>query len=402
MAFIKQYRTALIAILVIAIVLAFLVPAVRGPVIPSIIIKASPLKATVIASGRVEAANRFSVSSRVQGVVRQVLVSEGSAIKAGDVLVKLQSEESGADMASAKARVALAEARLRRVAEFDAPLAGSKLKQAEIALQQAQRHEANVARLFSGRNASAEELAVAKETTQQRQQELSTARLDVKNRQRGGIAEQEARASLADARAALAAARARTADWELVSPVDGILIRRTVEPGQLARPGDELLVVAPSFVREIRVDLDEKNLQFIQEGQPARVLADAYPDKPFDVSLFRIAPGIDADRGTVELRFRATKWPDFLREDMTVSVEMLTASRKAALVVPTDALFSLSGATHVWCLRKYRVQHCKVTAGLRSNDQVEIMQGLSVGDVVLLPGSMILSPGDRVRTEEMQ
>ncbi|RTL37390.1 MAG: efflux RND transporter periplasmic adaptor subunit, partial [Rhodocyclaceae bacterium] len=71
--------------------------------------------------------------------------------------------------------------------------------------------------------------------------------------------------------------------------------------------------------------------------------ADAYPARPFDATLYYLAPAVDPQRGTVEIRFRVPAPPDFLRPDMTVSVETITGRRDATLVLPSEAVRDLDG-----------------------------------------------------------
>src|SRR5690606_15635053 len=128
---------------------------------------------------------------------------------------------------------------------------------------------------------------------------------------------------------------------------------------------------------EILVPVDEKNLGVLKVGQTAQVVADAYPNQPFEAVLTFIAPGIDSQRGTVDVRLRANPEPDFLLEDMTVSVNILTASRDEALVVPNDALNRVTGDdAFVWRARAGKAEQVAVRLGLRGLVMTEIVAGL--------------------------
>src|SRR5690606_20970426 len=106
------------------------------------------------------------------------------------------------------------------------------------------------------------------------------------------------------------------------------LLTRAAEPGDLVQPGQVLFTLALRGATEILAPLDEKNLPLLALGQEARVVSDAYPQRPFPATLHYIAPSIDPQRGTVDLRLRVEPAPDFLRQDMTVSVNIETGRRE--------------------------------------------------------------------------
>jgi HlyD family secretion protein len=148
---------------------------------------------------------------------------------------------------------------------------------------------------------------------------------------------------------------------------------------------------------ELVASVDERYLSQLQPGQRARVLADAYPQQPFEASLERLAPLVDAQRGAVQVWLRPQgQVPGFLREDMTLSVELLTAERERALAVPLSALRQDGGSQgRVAVLEAGRVVERTLRLGLRSLDRVEVQQGLQAGEQLLLDPRLDL--GARVR-----
>jgi len=199
------------------------------------------------------------------------------------------------------------------------------------------------------------------------------------------------------ARAAAEAARARLAQATLRAPAAGRVIVREVEPGQIVQAGKALLTLSIDGPTELLAQVDERFLGQLKVDQRARVLADAYPQQPFDARLVRLAPAIDAQRGAVEVRFSIDgAVPGFLREDMTLSIETITGERSAALVLPLRAVRSMAAAGgSVLLLEEGRAVERSVKLGLRTLDQVEVTHGLAAGDTVLLDAD--LAPGTRVK-----
>jgi HlyD family secretion protein len=180
------------------------------------------------------------------------------------------------------------------------------------------------------------------------------------------------------------------------------VIVRAVEPGQIVQPGRALLTLAVDAPTELIASVDERFLAQLAPGQGAQAVADAYPDQPFGVRIARLAPAVDAARGAVEVRLVPDGAPPpFLREDMTLSIEVVTGERAAARVLPLAAVQSHgdAGRGTVLVVRDGRAQPQAVALGLRTLDQVEVVDGLADGDVVLLDPT--LAPGTRVRAQRL-
>jgi HlyD family secretion protein len=148
----------------------------------------------------------------------------------------------------------------------------------------------------------------------------------------------------------------------------------------------------------LSAQIDEKNLPFLREGQEAVASSDAFPDRQFKARLYYVSPGVDVTRGSVEARFRVPDPPEYLRADMTISIDMGVAHKDRALTVPAPAVRESGGARTVQIVRGGRAETVKVETGVRTGSRVEIVSGAAAGDtVVLTPG---IPDGARVRTRD--
>ena len=187
------------------------------------------------------------------------------------------------------------------------------------------------------------------------------------------------------------------AQLALLAPTDARVLLRAVEPGQIVQPGKALLSLALAGPTQLVAQVDERFLDQLQTGQSATVVADAFAAQRFAARVLSIAPAVDAQRGAIEVKFVLEGGaPTYLREDMTLSVEVETARRDNALVLP---LALLRAQDTVLVLQDGRAQLRKLRLGLRTLDAVEVLDGLAAGEVVL-QGSA-LQPGQRVRTRFM-
>lgn len=359
----------------------------QGPLLPSYEVVSSPLIQTVVASGRVEKVSRTQIGSEITGVVLERLVQEGDRVSRGDVLLVLKSDEISA-------QVRQAEAELKELATTRRPQAEVDLANAKVQLEQAQR-EALRRRNTELGILSAEEREKSIEAERLARNNLESARLKVASLAPDKVEETKLRERLAALQAQLAKTKIR-------AEVSGIILTRNVEPGDLVQPSQTLFTIALDGATEIRVPFDERNLPLLALQQKAAVIADAYPDQPFPAHINFIAPSIDAQRGTVDVRLTVDPVPDFLRQDMTVSVNVETNKRERTLVIPNDALSSISGnkAMVILVRRDRKIQRHPITLGLRGLVMSEVVAGLKEGDHVLTDAESVLKDGTRVRIEQ--
>lgn len=369
------------------IVLALVWRALLPPELPAWRIDAAPLVQQVVATGRVITTSRSQVGSEITATVVERHVREGDTVEPGQLLVTLQAP----DLAAA---VREAEAALQRLVTGSRPEAEARLAQAEAQLAQASREARRREDLFNRQLIAREALEQALEAESVARAAAEAARASATTTRAGGSEE-------AQLRERLAAARAQLARTQIRAQRAGTVLTRNVEPGDLVQPGRVLFTIAHTGNTEIEVPVDEKNLATLTEGQQAVCLADAWPDHPFPAVVDYIAPGIDADRGTVTLRLRVEPVPEFLRQDMTVTVNIETGRRDSALVVPNDALLpaDAQGRRAVLVVRDGRVVRLPVTTGLRGVTMTEVTEGLAAGDEVLADGARTgIAEGARVRT----
>ncbi|MGQ9375417.1 efflux RND transporter periplasmic adaptor subunit [Acinetobacter tandoii] len=359
----------------------------QGPLLPSYEVVSSPLIQTVVASGRVEKVSRTQIGSEITGVVLERMVQEGDRVSRGDVLLVLKSDEISA-------QVRQAEAELKELATTRRPQAEVDLANAKVQLEQAQR-EALRRRNTELGILSAEEREKSIEAERLARNNLESARLKVASLAPDKVEETKLRERLAALQAQLAKTKIR-------AEVSGIILTRNVEPGDLVQPSQTLFTIALDGATEIRVPFDERNLPLLALQQKAAVIADAYPDQPFPAHINFIAPSIDAQRGTVDVRLTVDPVPDFLRQDMTVSVNVETNKRERTLVIPNDALSSISGnkAMVILVRRDRKIQRHPITLGLRGLVMSEVVAGLKEGDHVLTDAESVLKDGTRVRIEQ--
>ena len=351
-------------------------------------------------SGRVATLSRVDVGSTMTGRVLEVAVAEGAHVTKGEALVRLESGELRAALEQAQASERQAAARLTGLRSTGRSGAQATLAQADSVLVAAQADLQRTRDLVAKGFLSEARLDDAQRGSAVARAQQAAARAQSAANADQGTDVTQAQAQLAVTASATAAARARLDQAVLSAPADARVLARLVEPGQIVQPGRALLSLALAGPLLLVAQVDERFLEQLQVGQLASVLADAFPNQRFSGRVQSISPLVDAQRGAVEVKFSLPQAPPaFLREDMTLSIEVETARRDAALVVPASALRGdgSSATATVLVERDGQAEARKVRLGLRTLEAAEVLDGLAAGDTVLL--GTTAQPGQRVRAD---
>ncbi|MEW6175843.1 efflux RND transporter periplasmic adaptor subunit [Stutzerimonas sp. KH-1] len=381
----KNFRRAWPLLVVLALAGGWLIRSqLQGPQVPAYRLETRPLVQRVVASGEVDSQSLAQVGSEITGVVAARHVREGDEVEAGDLLLELRDDEQ-------RARLREAEAGLQQLIDSTRPQAQATLREAQHNLEQASRELKRRETLFERKLLASEPLEQARRAELTARVIRDRARFAAAALAEGGSEEQVLRQRLEAARATLAKTR-------IHAQVTGIVQTRDVEPGDLVQPGRTLLSIARSGSSEILLPLDEKNLAPVRLGQAASIIADAYPERVLPARVSFIAPAVDTARGTIDVHLDLLEPADFLRQGMTVSVNIETGRRDQALVLPNDALRARSGPrAQVLRVRDGVVERVDVRLGLLGTALSEVVEGLTTGDLVLLDDA---EEGKRVRVTE--
>lgn len=289
---------------------------VKAPTYRTVEITRGPLEVTVVANGTVNPVRTVSIGSELSGIVRKVNVDVNSVVKAGDVLIELDDSNLKANVNQAKASLASAKASL---AEAQATLVEAEAKMLRY-------EELN--KSSGGRLPSRTELDVQRATVL---------------KSKAGV--QSALAAIDDAQATLDTRLTDLSKSQIKSPVDGVVLTRSVEPGYAVAASlqaVELLTVATDLRElELEVDVDEADVGQVKEGQDATFTVASYPNKRFPAKLTKVAYGstTSTDNVITYTAYLDVKNPQLeLRPGMTATATINTAKSENALLVPSTAL----------------------------------------------------------------
>lgn len=337
-------------------------------------VKRGDLTVSVTATGKIEPIRTVELRSKASGEIIKMLVEEGDFVKKGQVICELEQTTASNDYEQAKADLEVAKVNL------------------EIADKELQRQQGLYAqKLISD-------------------QELESSRLKY----------EQAKSQSVKAEANLSSAKERLDDTVIRSPMDGVMIKRYVEEGQVIASGISnvsggtlIAVVGELNSVYIQADVDETDIGKVALGQPVKVIADAYSEKEFYGTVLRIAPmGAEVQNVTTfKVTAQVNNPQRLLKAGMNANVEIVAADLKNVLLLPVEAVKEAGEVTqflpaargngqgqaaaklpkmnlnpkqkYVLALRDGSPTPLPVEIGVSNLDFVELKSGLSEGDSVL-------------------
>jgi len=321
--------------------------------------------AGITANGYVVARTKASVSAEVMGRLEYLGVQEGSLVRKGEVIARIQSADYRAALTAARARAQ----QLRLETE-----------QAQRDLERAERlHTENVIAITEVESARTKKASLEAQT-------------------------QAAVAQAAQAVASLDHTNVR-------APFAGTVLRKDAEVGEMVAPSSAgggltrtaIVTMADLSTLEVEVDVNEAYIAQVRTGQASRITLDAYPDTSFSGAVRQVVPTADRQKATVQVKVSILDRDPRILPEMGAKVEFTRgegdalASAPRRVMVPGSAVTQGSDGAKVWVIEEEKASSRTVDVGPARGDQVEIRRGLAGGEQVVLNAPAGIKEGARVR-----
>jgi HlyD family secretion protein len=344
----------------------------------------------IYATGTVEAENRVHVKARTPGALVELLVRAGASVKQGDLLARIDSKVAGFDAERGRAELRAAVQQSGK----EAPRLVALAAQAESI-----RFELATARTDLGRSLS---LAASGAIPSSEVDRVRTKVSLLEGSLAANAAEQRALRVDLDAMRAQKTAQAealdaRVSDAEVRAPLDGIVLSKNVELGEVVSVNQALFTVGDARSLVLELDVDESDIARVRDGQgdgpgtEAAVSLLAFPHETLLGRVFEIMPDADRQKKAFLVKVRMEKPPAGLRSGMTAEVNLIVDAHEG-LLVPSAAE---SGGS-VWVVKGGRASQRRVRTGIRDPLRVEVLDGLVEGDELVVEGFEALVEGARV------
>jgi multidrug efflux pump subunit AcrA (membrane-fusion protein) len=369
--------------------------------------ESGPMGGSVTYTGGVAPFNEEDIYPRVTGRIVEMTVYPGDAVRAGQVVARLDDVELGSRVVEAEAGRATAQAnRTQMEADLVAAQHGIVQMERELAMVAA---ELTYARGVTSRG---ERLVKSGAISQQEFESDRSMAASLEAKQQAARAKlEQARAMEASARGKLEAsasmvakaeAEARTArvvrDYvTIVAPSAGYVVKRIVAPGVLVQPGMPILKITQVDRVRLQANVGEKDLASIRVGAPVRVTTTASGAAPIEARVTSVFPFVDPGARTAVVEAVVDNPGRRLVPGQYVTMQFTTGLRAKAVSVPRSAVARLGGKATVWVVEGDRVEPREVLLGLEDSERVEVTRGLAAGEHVVARGHEGLYADARVR-----
>lgn len=340
-------------------------------------------EALLNASGYVTPRRRATVAAKVTGRVDQIYAEEGLRVKSGQVLATLDCSQPNATLTSTKT---------------DRDATAAALADLEVQSGNADRELKRSQGLSSAGVISPQALDTAKTTADSLHSKIALTR-------------EQVRAS--DAK--IAVAQQDVDNCVVRAPFDGIIVSKDAQRGEIVSPlsagggftrtGIATLVDMKSL--EIEVDVNESYIARVRPGQRVSATLDAYPDRELPASVRTVIPTADRQKATVKVRITFDKLDDTILPDMGVKVAFLSpapppgkSGSDAKAIIPKSAVLADGGKQVVYLVRDQKLERRAVSLGNERGSDVEILAGVSPGDLLVVRGAETLRDGQTVEVKQ--
>jgi|SRR5882672_1109024 len=289
-----------------------------------------------------EADQEASVVAKVGGEVRSILVEEGRAVRAGQVLARLDGDQLRLEAEKANVTLAKLERDYRRNVEL---------------------HDKGLVSPGAFENLKYE--------------------VDAQ-------------------RAASDLAKLQLSYTEIRAPIDGVIVERLVKVGNTIKPNDVLFRVTDLKPLIVYVHIPERELERLKPDQPAAIHVDAVPQHTFEGHVARISPVVDPQTATFKATIEVDDPSERLNPGMFARIGIVYERRDQALQIPRTAIVDDQGQTTVFIVENGKAQQRRIGVGLTNDGLVEVTDGLKGHEQVVVVGQGGLKTGNAVRVVELE
>lgn len=318
------------------------------------LLKPRDLKQTLPLSGSLRAVNQAAVKARLAGEVREVLVREGEAVKAGQLLVKMDASEYQARLEQTRGSLMAAQGQL------------------DMATKARDNNKALLSKGFISQNAF----------------DNAASQYDI------------ARANVESAKGALDVANKALNDTRILAPISGLVSSRMVQPGEKVSADNRLLDVVDLRQLELEAAVPTSDIMSIAQGQEVQVKVEGLA-QPLPGKVVRINPAIQAGSRSIMVYIQVDNPEGMLRAGMFGEARLTLAKKSGVLSVPQSAVQLEAGKPVIYTIENGKLAQRAVTLGIKGDDgeggAVEVLKGLDEGAQIVRNNLGYLRPGTAVR-----
>ena len=336
-------------------------------------VKSSSIQQTVFGTGTLEGKNRLAISPRETGAIRKLYADQGDVVKAGTLLVEMDSDDIVQQLKVAEAELTVAQAALQRI-DAEIRSARANLEYANTMFQRSEK-------LLSSN-------AESRSTYDKNRQNKLVAKAELEQAEKRRI---EAEATLAKHQAQIAYYKTKLSETRLTAPFDALIVRRNREQGAIVNPGVSIMDIVDTSAIWASVWVDETQIALLQTGLAVDVVFRAFPNQRFTGKICRLWRETDRETREYKVDIALDKLPPNWTLGQRLEVYIKVSKPENCVNIPANLVSWKNNQPFVLAVEDGKITERPVKLGIRSQNKVEIISGLQAGDKIVMQPQKNLS-----------
>ncbi len=369
-------------------------------------VQMKPLVYSISMTGDLSPLMQVDLYPKVSGYLERITVQMGDSVKQGQIIAQIDQTDYLQRVKEIEARVALAKAQLE---EIEAGARMEELRQAEETVRAAQSrfenaklHRERMEALFNRKVISKKELDVAEMEFTVAEAQLASSLEHLKLLREGARREtrEASRAKLREVEALLAQEKIRLQYTQIIAPFSGEISRRFVDAGTLVSPSTPIVSLIHTRTLKAIAHVLEKDVPLVKTGMKASITTESFPGKIFEGRIVRINSALDPMTRTLQIEIEIPNPDRLLKPSMFARIELILVEKSQALLIPREAVLLSDGTKSIFILKGNQAIQKTVVTGYEQDRLVEILEGVSEGDQVVVKGQEFIKDRSTVRVVE--
>jgi len=359
-------------------------------------------------TGIVEANETVRVTSEIMGQAKEVKVKDGEEVNKGDILIVLGDEQIKIQVAQAQATLDSIQASYDKIKSGARP---QEIKQAESALLQAKINRDSSEENYLRMEKLFSQKAISEQQYEQAKNQYEIADVQYQSAQESyelvieGASEEDIKsveAQVRQTKAALDMAKYQLKNTQITAPIGGKVTSITVSSGEMVSPSLPLLSIIDISKTFVKVGISEKDISKTKEGQKVSLEIDAFPEEKFQGKIVSKGVAVDQISKTLEIKIEILQ-PEV---DIPIGVfargDILVETNQDTLIIPSNALTRKKDGIYVYVIEEGIARQKEVVLGIIQDERVEILEGLSEKEEIVILGNQELEDGVKVTVLEKE
>jgi len=354
------------------------------------------------ATGSLAGDMQSDVQPQTSGKVVAIGVDLGTYVKRGQMIVKLEPEDSKLHLEQAVAQLESAKAAAKQAEEKiglrpNQPFDPERVPEVAAARATYELAEKNLQRALKLIESGDVSRANFDQQKAQRDALKETYQAALAQARQNFAAVAVARGNVANAQSAVDLAKRALAYTVIYSPIDGFVAERPIDLGEYVTTTTKVATVVRTNPLRVRIDIPEQAIQEVRAGESVSVTTSAWPDRSFSGRIARISPNVTPNSRTLTVEAEIENGSGALKPGQFATVRILLPRTEPAVLVPSRAVRTEAGVSRVFVIKDGHAQQRLIQLGQTEGDLVEIKQGLSADEVVATSNIELLSDGIAVK-----